>query len=99
MATEAAWLNGNRLTERRKRKCALTSTGLLMEGVSCPEHWRRNRFYSLPRVDVRGQLSHYHTSHRSAGARTIAESFLQPNASAKAGIFDNGPITRYFAIG
>src|SRR5258708_7335043 len=34
MATEAAWLNGNRLTERRKRKCALTSTGLLMEGLS-----------------------------------------------------------------
>jgi hypothetical protein len=33
MATEAAWLNGNRLTERRKRKCALTSTGLLMEGL------------------------------------------------------------------
>jgi hypothetical protein len=32
MATGAAWLNGNRLTERRKRKCALTSTGLLMEG-------------------------------------------------------------------
>jgi len=34
MATEAAWLNGNRLTERRKRKCALTSTGLLMEGLT-----------------------------------------------------------------
>jgi hypothetical protein len=34
MATEAAWLNGNRLTERRKRKCALTATGLLMEGLS-----------------------------------------------------------------
>src|SRR5258707_1031254 len=33
MATEAAWLNGNRLMERRKRKCALTSTGLLMEGL------------------------------------------------------------------
>jgi hypothetical protein len=33
MATGAAWLNGNRLTERRKRKCALTPTGLLMEGV------------------------------------------------------------------
>jgi hypothetical protein len=31
MATEAAWLNGNRLTGKRKRKCALTSTGLLME--------------------------------------------------------------------
>jgi hypothetical protein len=41
----------------------------------------------------------YHTSHRSPGARTIGESFLQPNASAKAGMFDNGPITRYFAIG
>ena len=38
MATEAAWLNGNRLTERRKRRCALTSTGLLMEGVSRPVH-------------------------------------------------------------
>ena len=37
MATEAAWLNGNRLTERRKKKCALTSTGLLMEGVSTPQ--------------------------------------------------------------
>jgi hypothetical protein len=34
MATEAAWLNRNRLMERRKRKCALTSTGLLMEGLS-----------------------------------------------------------------
>src|SRR5260370_26686421 len=33
MATEVAWLNGNRLMERRKRKCALTSTGLLIEGV------------------------------------------------------------------
>src|SRR5258708_5026436 len=33
MATEAAWLNGNRLMERRKRKCALTSTRLLMEGL------------------------------------------------------------------
>ena len=33
MATEAAWLNGNKSTERRKRKCALTSTGLLMEGA------------------------------------------------------------------
>ncbi len=28
---QAAWLNGNRLTERRKRECALTSTGLLKE--------------------------------------------------------------------
>src|ERR1019366_2629976 len=38
MATGAAWLNGNRLTDRkkeRKRKCALTSTGLLMEGPIC----------------------------------------------------------------
>jgi hypothetical protein len=34
MATEAAELNGKRLTERKKGKCALTSTGLLMEGVS-----------------------------------------------------------------
>ncbi len=33
MATEAAWLTGNRLTERRKKKCALTSIGLLMEGL------------------------------------------------------------------
>jgi hypothetical protein len=33
MATGAAWLNRNRLTERRKRNCALTSTGLLMEGL------------------------------------------------------------------
>ena len=33
MATGAAWLNRNRLTETRKRKCALTSTGLLMEGL------------------------------------------------------------------
>lgn len=41
----------------------------------------------------------YQTSHRSPGARTIAESFLHPNASANAGKFDNGPITRYFAIG
>jgi hypothetical protein len=28
-----AWLNGNRFTEREKQKCALTSTGLLMEGL------------------------------------------------------------------
>ncbi len=33
MATEAAWLNGSRLTEKKKAKCALTSTGLLMEGL------------------------------------------------------------------
>ncbi len=33
MATEAAWLNGSRLTEKKKAKYALTSTGLLMEGV------------------------------------------------------------------
>ena len=33
MATEAAWLTGNRLTERRKKKCALTSIGLLMEDL------------------------------------------------------------------
>jgi hypothetical protein len=33
MATEATWLNRDRLTERRKQKCALTSTGLLMERV------------------------------------------------------------------
>jgi hypothetical protein len=38
MATEAAWLNGNKLTERRKSKCALTSTGLLMEGPSLERH-------------------------------------------------------------
>jgi hypothetical protein len=29
---QAAWLKGNRFTERRKRKCALTSTGLLKKG-------------------------------------------------------------------
>src|ERR1700746_213756 len=33
MATEAAWLTANRLTKRRKKKCALTSIGLLMEGL------------------------------------------------------------------
>src|SRR5258707_3842697 len=33
MATEAAWLNGSRLTEKKKAKYALTSTGLLMEGL------------------------------------------------------------------
>ena len=33
MATEAARLNGNTLEEKRKPKCPLTSTGLLMEGV------------------------------------------------------------------
>ena len=32
MATEAAWLNGNRFTERRKRKYAVTSTVLLRKG-------------------------------------------------------------------
>jgi hypothetical protein len=36
MATEAAWLNESRLKERRKRMCALTSTGLLMEGLDRP---------------------------------------------------------------
>ena len=45
------------------------------------------------------RFSAYQTSHRSAGARTIAESFLQPNASAKAGKFESGPMTRYLAIG
>jgi hypothetical protein len=40
MATEAAWLNGSRLTERRKRKCALTSTGLFMEGFGILIHRR-----------------------------------------------------------
>jgi hypothetical protein len=39
MATEAAWLNGNRFTERKKQKCALTSTGLLMEGVMRRRGW------------------------------------------------------------
>ncbi len=34
MATEAAWLNGNRTMETKKKSCALTSTGLLMEGLS-----------------------------------------------------------------
>jgi hypothetical protein len=33
MATGVAWLNGNMFTEKEKQKCALTSTGLLMEGV------------------------------------------------------------------
>jgi hypothetical protein len=33
MATGAAWLTGSRFTERRKKKCALTSNGLLMEGA------------------------------------------------------------------
>jgi hypothetical protein len=33
MATEAAWLKKNRTVERSKKKCALTSTGLLMEGL------------------------------------------------------------------
>jgi hypothetical protein len=33
MATGAAQLNGDRLKERSKKKCALTSTGLLMEGA------------------------------------------------------------------
>jgi len=48
----------------------------------------------------RGQLSHYHTSHRSAGARNHRRIVLATNASAKAGSsIDNGPITRYFAIG
>jgi hypothetical protein len=40
MATEAAWLNGNRLMERRKQKCALTSTGFLMEGLSPNFHFK-----------------------------------------------------------
>jgi hypothetical protein len=34
MATGVAWLNGIRWTERKKQKCALTSTGLLMEGLT-----------------------------------------------------------------
>src|SRR6266481_49947 len=55
MATEAAWLNGNKLTERRKSKCALTSTGLLMEGLIPPtsaknDCTRRSRtWYTGPR--------------------------------------------------
>src|SRR5258708_22817639 len=45
MAAEAAWLNGNKLTERRKSKCALTSTGLLMEGLcSLPDFTARLPF-------------------------------------------------------
>jgi hypothetical protein len=34
MATEAAWLNGKQTHGKRMQKCALTSTGLLMEGAS-----------------------------------------------------------------
>src|SRR5258706_2547509 len=57
MATEVAWLNGNRLMERRKRKCALTSTGLLMEGVSVSPSsrtLRSRRTYSKFARDNRG---------------------------------------------
>jgi hypothetical protein len=41
MATGAAWLNRKRLTGRRKRKCALTSTGLLMEGLGRRERAKK----------------------------------------------------------
>jgi hypothetical protein len=37
---------GNRLTERRKRKCALTSTGLLMEGLD--SSWPSMMLLSCP---------------------------------------------------
>src|SRR6516225_11455799 len=50
---------------------------------------KRVRF--SPKGKARERFFSYQTSHRSAGARTIAESFLQPNASAKAGKFDSGP--------
>jgi hypothetical protein len=39
MATGAAWLNGNRFRERRKRKCAWTSTGLVREGSKQGRLW------------------------------------------------------------
>jgi hypothetical protein len=47
MATEAAWLNGNKLTERRKSKCALTSTGLLMEGAIARSHGEEEFYNQL----------------------------------------------------
>ncbi len=34
MATEAAWLKWEQSHGKKKAKCALTSTGLLMEGLS-----------------------------------------------------------------
>ncbi len=51
MATGAASLNGNRKNERRKRKCALTSTGLLVEGVDCAKLGPNERI-GLPSQNV-----------------------------------------------
>jgi hypothetical protein len=41
---------------------------------------------------------YYQTSQRTESSRTIGEPALQPKAWAKAGIFESGPITRYFAM-
>jgi hypothetical protein len=50
MATEAAWLKGNRLTEERKRKRALTTTGLLMEGLSAKIRFRTGGNFVVSRT-------------------------------------------------
>ncbi len=45
------------------------------------------------------KLFGYHTSHRSLLVRTMGDPALQLNASANDGRLDNGPITRYLAMG
>jgi hypothetical protein len=49
MATEAAWLNRKEIMERRKQtpKCALTSTGLLIEG---PDRFHASFCYDFARL-------------------------------------------------
>ena len=41
----------------------------------------------------------YQTSHRFSAGRTIAEPALHENALANGGMFESGPMTRYFATG
>jgi hypothetical protein len=96
MATEAAWLNRNRLTERRKRKCALTSTGLLMEGLGLEGRSSRRSLLQVhpaekvgeARVGAQGieHLIPAHSDHDSdglngSGDNPLATSIdLHPNA-------------------
>src|SRR6266705_1291392 len=76
MATEAAWLNGNRLMQERKRKCALTSTGLLMEGLGLDKERRcrspSEHLVMAVRIESRTRpitnLNNYcHGTHRASG--------------------------------
>src|SRR5258705_3155753 len=87
IATEAAWLNGNRFMERRKQECALTSTGFLMEGVA---------HYFLRRITF--DSVHSRVAHRGAGnsysatrfPRSLSSDHLNRTGSQKA---SNGTAT------